>query len=77
MLRPGVLAPLILATLVTLEQFEMPLIIGLPARINVFSTRIYFELNPEDELPAYGSAAAVALPFLAAGHRCCCWSTTA
>ena len=45
-LRPGVLAPLILATLVALEQFEMPLIIGFPARINVFSTRLYFDLNP-------------------------------
>jgi iron(III) transport system permease protein len=63
-LRPGVLAPLILATLVALEQFEMPLIIGFPARINVFATRIYFDLNPEDELPAYGKAAAVALLFL-------------
>ena len=30
-LRPGMLAPLILGTLVTLEQFEMPLIIGFPA----------------------------------------------
>jgi iron(III) transport system permease protein len=65
-LRPGVLAPLILATLVALEQFEMPLVIGFPARISVFSTRLYFELNPEDELPAYGRAAAVALLFLAA-----------
>src|SRR5215813_4524505 len=65
-LRPGVLAPLILATLVALEQFEMPLIIGFPARINVFSTRLYFDLNREDELPAYGNAAAVALLFLAA-----------
>ena len=35
--------------------------------INVFSTRIYFELNPDTDLPAYGRAAAVALPFLAAG----------
>jgi iron(III) transport system permease protein len=65
-LRPGVLAPLILATLVALEQFEMPLIIGFPARISVFSTRLYFDLNREDELPAYGNAAAVALLFLAA-----------
>ncbi|HEY4167150.1 MAG TPA: iron ABC transporter permease [Reyranella sp.] len=65
-LRPGVLAPLILATLVALEQFEMPLIIGFPARINVFSTRLYFDLNPEDELPAYGKAAATALLFLVA-----------
>jgi iron(III) transport system permease protein len=66
-LRPGILAPLILATLVALEQFEMPLIIGLPARINVFSTRIYYALNPDTNLPAYGEAAAVALPFLGAG----------
>lgn len=66
-LRPGLLAPLILATLITLEQFETPLVIGLPARINVFSTRIFFELNPDTDLPAYGRAAAVALPFLAAG----------
>jgi iron(III) transport system permease protein len=66
-LRPGLLAALILVTLVTLEQFETPLLIGLPARVNVFSTRIYFELNPDSNLPAYGRAAAVALPFLAAG----------
>jgi len=66
-LRPGILAPLILATLIALEQFEMPLIIGLPARINVFSTRIYYELNPDTNLPAYGHAAAVALPFLVTG----------
>ena len=65
-LRPGVLAPLILATLVALEQFEMPLIIGFPARISVFSTQLYFDLNPEDELPAYGKAAATALLFLTA-----------
>src|SRR5262249_60900588 len=64
-LRPGILAPFILAALVALEQFEMPLMIGFPARINVFSTRLYFDLNSEDELPAYGKAAAVALLFLA------------
>jgi iron(III) transport system permease protein len=66
-LRPGILAPLILSTLVTLEQFELPLIIGLPARISVFSIQIYFELNPDTDIPAYGRAAAVSLPFLAAG----------
>ncbi|HKT16932.1 MAG TPA: iron ABC transporter permease [Stellaceae bacterium] len=66
-LRPGILAPLILAVLVALEQFEIPLVIGLPARIAIFSTRIYYELNPDTNLPAYGRAAAVALPFLVAG----------
>jgi len=66
-LRPGLLAPLILATLVTLEQFETPLVIGFPARIQVFATKIFFELNPDSDLPAYGRAAAVALPFLIGG----------
>ncbi|MGH7089050.1 MAG: ABC transporter permease, partial [Stellaceae bacterium] len=65
-LRPGILAPVILASLITLEQFEMPLIIGLPARIDIFSTRIYYELNPDTNLPAFGRASAVELPFLAA-----------
>jgi iron(III) transport system permease protein len=66
-LLPGILAPVILALLITLEQFEIPLIIGQPARINVFSYRIWNELNPSDGLPNYGGAAAAALPFLALG----------
>jgi iron(III) transport system permease protein len=65
-LKPGILAPLILSALIVLESFELPLIIGLPARINVFSMRIYFELNADSGLPYYGRAAAVALPFLLA-----------
>jgi iron(III) transport system permease protein len=66
-LLPGVLAPLILALLITLEQIELPLIIGLPARINVFSYRIWYELNPASGLPNYGGAAAVGMPFLVVG----------
>jgi iron(III) transport system permease protein len=66
-LLPGLLAPLILITLITAEQFELPLIIGLPAKINVFSYRVYFELNPLGSLPNYGGAAAVSLPFVAFG----------
>jgi iron(III) transport system permease protein len=66
-LLPGLLAPLILVTLVTFEQFELPLIIGLPARINVFAYRIYSELNPSSGLPNYGGAAAISIPFLLLG----------
>ncbi len=66
-LLPGILAPLILVLLITLEQFDLPLMIGLPAKIVVFSYRILFDLNPPDSLPNYGGAAAVALPFLAIG----------
>ncbi len=64
-LRPAILAPLILVTIVTLEQFEMPLVLGLPAGVHVFSTRIYWELTPLSGLPNYGRAAAIALPILA------------
>jgi iron(III) transport system permease protein len=66
-LLPGLLAPLILITLITAEQFELPLIVGLPAKINVFSYRIYFELNPLSSVPNYGGAAALSLPFVVLG----------
>ena len=66
-LLPGILAPVILLTLITLEQFELPLIIGLPARINVFAYRIFNELNPASGLPNYGGAAAISIPFLLLG----------
>jgi iron(III) transport system permease protein len=65
-MRPAVLATLMLATLITLEQFDLPLLIGVPARVDVFSTRIFYELNPDSGLPIYGRAAAVGLLFLAA-----------
>ncbi len=66
-LLPGLLAPLILVTLVTFEQFELPLIIGLPARLNIFAYRIYTDLNPPSGLPNYGAACAISLPFLFLG----------
>lgn len=66
-LLPGLLAPVVLITLITAEQFELPLIIGLPAKVSVFSYRIYFELNPLGSLPNYGAAAALSLPFVLFG----------
>jgi len=63
-LLPGILAPLIMVILITLEQFELPLLIGLPGDVNVFAYRILYELTPTSELPNYGGAAAVAIPFL-------------
>ena len=66
-LLPGILAPLMLVFLLTLEQFEFPLLIGLPAHINVFSYRILWELTPPSGLPNYGIAAAISLPFLGVG----------
>ena len=66
-LLPGLLAPVVLITLITAEQFELPLIIGLPAKVSVFSYRVYFELNPLGSLPNYGAAAALSLPFVLFG----------
>lgn len=66
-LAPGLLAPVILSFLIALEQFEMPLTIGLPAGINVLSTRVFYALTPSGGLPDYGGAAAVSLPFLVLG----------
>ena len=66
-LLPGLLAPIILVTLVTFEQFELPLIIGLPAKVNIFAFRIYTELNPASGLPNYGAACAISLPVLLLG----------
>lgn len=66
-LLPGIAAPIMLSLLIALEQFEMPLIIGLPAGINVFSIRVFYELSPSSGLPNYGAAAAVSVPFLVIG----------
>ena len=38
----------------------------MPARVNIFSYRIYYELNPADGLPNYGAAAAISFVFLLA-----------
>ena len=75
-LLPGLLAPLILITLITAEQFELPLMIGLPSQIIVFSYRIYFELNP------LAACRITAVPRRCrcrswCSASCCCSSTTA
>jgi len=41
-LTPGLLAPIILVTLVTFEQFELPLIIGLPAKVMMSFSMVVF-----------------------------------
>ena len=76
-LLPGLLAPLILITLITAEQFELPLIIGLPAQDQRVQLPHLFRAQP----------ALAACPTTAAPRRCrcrsscsaccCCSSTTA
>jgi iron(III) transport system permease protein len=43
LMRPALLASLILVLIFSVESFEVPLIIGLPRRLYVLSTEIYFK----------------------------------
>ncbi|MGH7320103.1 MAG: ABC transporter permease [Candidatus Rokuibacteriota bacterium] len=67
LLSPAILALLIVVTTLTLEGFEVPLVIGVPAGVKVLSTWIFFAINPPAGLPNYGRVAAIAVPFLAFG----------
>ncbi len=61
---PGVLAVTIYQFTSALEGFEVPGILGLPAGIHVFSTKIYSVLHQTSSLPAYGEANALAMLYL-------------
>lgn len=59
-LAPAIIGAFVLGLIVALEYFDIPLILGAAARINVFSTEIYaylFELSP----PRYAYASSLAL----------------
>lgn len=60
LLLPSILGVLIVALVIGVVAFEMPLIIGLPSGFRTFSTQIYSSLN--DEIPPdYAGAASLAL----------------
>jgi iron(III) transport system permease protein len=61
---PGILAVLIYQLVSALEVFDVPSIIGMPAGIYVFSTRIYAALHSTSALPDYGKADALAILYL-------------
>jgi iron(III) transport system permease protein len=61
---PGLLAVAIYQFTGALEEFEVPGILGLPAGINVFSTKIYAVLHATSSLPAYGEANALGMLYL-------------
>ncbi len=63
LMRPALLAAVILVLLFTVESFEVPLIVGLPKRLYVLSTEIYFKSTrtPVD----FGQAAAFGVMLLA------------
>jgi iron(III) transport system permease protein len=62
LLAPAVLAVAILTFVRSLEAFEVELLLGRPAGISVYSTRIYDLVR--DEPPLYGQATALGFVFL-------------
>src|SRR5581483_2380138 len=64
LMLPGLLAVAIYQFTSALEEFEVPGILGLPAGIFVFSTKIYTVLHSTSSLPAYGEANALAMLYL-------------
>lgn len=61
---PGLLAVSIYQFMTALEVFEVPGILGLPASIYVFSTKIYSILHSVSVIPAYGQANALAMIYV-------------
>ena len=64
LLAPGIIAVMIYQAMTALEVFEIPGILGLPAGIYVFSTKIYAVVRSATFLPVYGQANALAMVYL-------------
>jgi iron(III) transport system permease protein len=64
LMLPGVVAVTIYQSMTALEAFEVPGILGLPANIHVFATKIYAILNSVSGIPAYGKANALAMLYI-------------
>lgn len=58
--RPSVLAVLLLSLVRVLESFEVPLLIGIPARIQTVTTALYQSMH-SGFVPRYGEASAYAV----------------
>jgi iron(III) transport system permease protein len=68
LLSPAILATSIYYTVRAMEIFEVPAMLGMPKGIYLFSTMIYFSVNPVAGgiLPDYGLASTYAMVLLAA-----------
>jgi iron(III) transport system permease protein len=64
LLAPGIMAVMIYQAMSALEVFEIPGILGLPAGIYVFSTKIYTIIRSATFTPVYGLANALAMIYL-------------
>ncbi|MBU2498837.1 MAG: iron ABC transporter permease [Proteobacteria bacterium] len=63
-LKPAILSASIFVFVVGLVVFDIPGIIGLPVRIMVFSSQIFFATHPPSGLPEYGTVSALAISYL-------------
>lgn len=64
---PAIAAVMVYLTMTAIAVFEVPAIIGLPARILVLSSLIYTSTTPATGLPAYGIAGAYGAVMLVLG----------
>jgi iron(III) transport system permease protein len=65
LLAPGLVAVMIYQAISALEGFEIPGILGLPAGIYVFSTKIYSIVHSASFPPPYGQANALGMAYVA------------
>lgn len=56
---PGIMAAILYTFIIGFAAFDVPAIIGWSNRIYTFSTQLYLYVNPSDDLPQYGLAAAL------------------
>lgn len=64
LMLPTIAVVILFGLIRSLQAFEIELILGYPAKIDVFSTAIYWAINSQP--PGYGVASALAVTFLAA-----------
>lgn len=61
LMLPAILAAFIYYMVVSFEAFEVPGVLGMPAGIHVFSTRIFWATHPAGGMADYGTASSLAL----------------
>jgi iron(III) transport system permease protein len=64
LLSPGLLSVFIFLGMAMVQAFDLPLIVGMTARVPVLSTRIFMASSPDSGVPDYGIAAAFGVVLL-------------
>ena len=64
LMLPGLFAVVIYQAMTVLEVFTVPGVLGMPANIFVFSTKIYSIVHSVSAVPAYGQANALAMIYV-------------